>query len=469
MAAALILTAEECRAIANRVKRMARGPGTTRVAISSVWTGDVRWARNRVTLAGDARDVNVRITRVYRMSSGTAETSLLDDAGLETALRRAEALMHTQSAGFELAYPPGEPAYLKPAIWSAATVDLAAGRRGEIVRELVTPAEKAGLFSAGYLAVGAFSEGLYGYDGDAVYCARTTARCAVTVRDPSGNGSGWVGATSYDWGALDTAAVARRAQEKCVASRAPVAIEPGRYTVVLEPQAVGDLLDLVADSLLRFPAESGMGPWADPERPGFSKLGKKVADERVTIGHDPMDPLLGVCPFGPDGQAYRPVKWIDRGVLMALAYDREYAVERFHEITPLPNSYSIAMQGGETSLEEMIRTTKRGLLVTRFSNVRVVDFNSLLATGITRDGLWLIENGKITKPVKNMRFSDSPVVVLNSLEQLGKPEPVFRLGKSWYWGKEEQPDRPVFSPHVPTVVPPLKARGFTFTRLVDAV
>jgi predicted Zn-dependent protease len=465
----IILSAQASRAIADRVKRMVRGPGTVRVGVSSQWTGDVRWARNRVSLAGDARDINVRITRVHRMSTGTAETSLMDDAGLEAAVRQAEIIMRTQTAGFELIYPQGEPAYLKPVIWSDTTMGLTAARRGEVVRELVAPAEKAGLFSAGYLTAAAFSEGLYGFDGEAVYCARTSARCAVTVRDPAGSGSGWAGAASHDWAALDPVAVARRAQEKCVASRSPVAIEPGRYTVVLEPQAVGDLIDLIADSLARIPAENGMGPWADPKRPGFSKLGQKVADERVTVGHDPSDPLLGVCPFGPDGQAYRPVQWIERGVLKALSYDREYAVENFHEITPLPNSYSIKMQGGESTVEQMIATTKRGLLVTRFSGIRVTDSNSLASTGVTRDGLWLIENGKITKPVKNLRFSDSPVFMLNSLEQLGAPVPVFRLAKPWYWGREAEPDRPVFISHLPTLVPPLKARGFNFTRLVDAV
>jgi predicted Zn-dependent protease len=108
------------------------------------------------------------------------------------------------------------------------------------------------------------------------------------------------------------------------------------------------------------------------------------------------------------------------------------------------------MSGGDTTLDEMIRTTKRGLLVTRFSDINILDGQSLLLTGITRGGLWLIENGRISKAVKNLRFADSPLLLLNSLEQMGRPVPVFR-------------------PDAPMVVPPLKARGFNFNRLVDAV
>ncbi|MGH7511360.1 MAG: metallopeptidase TldD-related protein, partial [Gemmatimonadales bacterium] len=333
---------------------------------------------------------------------------------------------------------------------------------------LIKPAEAAGLWSAGYLAVSAFTEAFFGAEGESGYCARTSAQCSMTVRDQSGRGSGWAGGSSHDWAALDAAALARRAQEKCLTSRNPVAIEPGRYTVVLEPQAVGDLLDLITGSALWRPmAEAGAGPFADPHRPGFSKLGLQVADRRVTFGADPEDPLLGVCPFDRGGEPYRPVLWFKHGILNALAYDRSYAVDAFNENTPLPNSQAIRMEGGESSIEEMIRTTQRGLLVTRFSGLRVIDQNTLSTTGVTRDGLWLIERGKITKPVKNLGFSSSPLFVLNSLEQLGQPVPVFRLEPA-----EEEVglnERPAFRAHTPMVVPPLKSRDFNFNRLVDAV
>jgi predicted Zn-dependent protease len=153
-----------------------------------------------------------------------------------------------------------------------------------------------------------------------------------------------------------------------------------------------------------------------------------------------------------------PVKWIDRGVLTNLWYPRDYALRALGENTGVRLLTGYRMSGGETTVEEMVRTTRRGLLVTRFSNVRLLDPSSLLATGLTRDGLWLIENGKISKAVKNFRFTESPLFVLNSLEQLGEPVPVFRPVA-----------RPTSIELTPAIVPPLKARDFSFTSLIDAI
>jgi predicted Zn-dependent protease len=144
------------------------------------------------------------------------------------------------------------------------------------------------------------------------------------------------------------------------------------------------------------------------------------------------------------------VKWIDRGVLTAMSDHRDYALRSRNENLGHPNSLAYRMSGGATSIEEMIASTKRGLLVTRLSNVGLLDGGSVLCTGLTRDGLWLIENGAISKAVKNLRFTESPIFVLNSIEQLGQPVRVF-------------------SPGAPVIVPPLKARDFSFTSMIDAV
>ncbi|MBX6330935.1 MAG: TldD/PmbA family protein, partial [Gemmatimonadaceae bacterium] len=273
------------------------------------------------------------------------------------------------------------------------------------------------------------------------------------------------GLSSYDWTKIDAPALAAHALEKCEASRNPVALEPGRYTVILEPQAVADLMELVAGSIDRQTAEGGLGPWALAPDDAVqiwgnpiwrTKLGLKVIDERITINHDPMDPELGILPE----PWMQPVTWFDKGVLTNLAYSRQYALQSLNKNAGLRGMIGYRMSGGPTSIEEMIATTKRGLLVTRFSGSRVLDAQSLLATGLTRDGLWLIENGKITKAVKNFRFTESPLFMLNAIEQLGKPVPVFR---------------PVRSPYErrfglgPAIVPPLKARDFSFTSTIDAI
>jgi predicted Zn-dependent protease len=147
---------------------------------------------------------------------------------------------------------------------------------------------------------------------------------------------------------------------------------------------------------------------------------------------------------------YHAVTWIDHGVLKELAYYRPYGIKQLGKNSGLPNSYAFRMSGGKTSVDEMIATTKRGIRVTRFSNVGVVDPKSLLLSGYTRDGTWLIENGKISKPIKNFRFTESPLFVLNNVEALGVPQRVFH-------------------PSAPVIVPPIKAREFNFTALSEAV
>ncbi len=453
-----ILSREECMSVAERVKRIASMDGGTEVRMESWWAGELRWARNRVSLAGDRRDIRLQVKRSIRGADGSAIINQLDDASLTAAVEAAERaarLRIPEPRDFEKPRPPFE--YAKALIWSDGTYNETAPERGALARGLIAPAEAAGLLSAGYLAVRAETIAHVPEQGVALYAARTAAQCSITVRDPQGVGSGWAGLSSYDLNAIDAQTLAKRALEKCLASRNPVALEPGRYTVILEPQAVHDLVSLITQqaALARsIPEDMGTGPFVAGYDSALklwrTKLGLRVVDERITISHDPADPLLGVVPFNELDEPYRPVTWIDHGVLTALADSRDSALRKRNENLGYPNSRSYRMSGGETTVEEMIRTTKRGLLVTRFSNISLMDENSLLASGFTRDGLWLIENGEVTKAVKNLRFTESPLFVLNSIEQLGTPVPVF-------------------SPDAPAIVPPLKARDFSFTGMIDAV
>jgi predicted Zn-dependent protease len=163
-----------------------------------------------------------------------------------------------------------------------------------------------------------------------------------------------------------------------------------------------------------------------------------------------MDPDLGFPPFSGSGNVYHAATWIDRGVLKELSYFRPYGIRELGKNSGLPNSTAFRISGGTATIDEMIATTKRGIRVTRFSNVGCVDLKSLLCTGYTRDGTWLIENGKISKPIKNFRFTESPLFVLNNVDALGVPQRVFHPG-------------------APVVVPAIKAHDFSFTSLSEAV
>lgn len=472
-----ILSAEACQAIVERIWSFARGGGDVAVRISSWWQGELRWGRNRVSMSSDRRNIRVEIYRTVPNGVGARiSTNQLDDRILEAAVRAAERGSRRvarlgRGVGFYPPMPNYEP-FSGAATWSDATYGLTTEVRGEVARALIAPAEAEGLFSAGYLEVRAgstayidtaFQElrtGEYAY-WEQPYVRWTQAQCSMTVRDVSGAGSGWAGRSSYDWARIDADAVAQLAIEKCRASRDPVALEPGRYTVILEPQAVADLIEIMVRSLVQreFPEQGNRGPWLlGPDavlRIWRSKLGLKVVDERITISHDPSDPELGIVMRLAERP--EPVAWIERGVLTNLGHEFSTDVRRLEGAHHLRGATGYRMSGGDTSLEEMIRTTRRGLLVTRLSNLRQLDDVSLLATGLTRDGLWLIENGKITKAVKNFRFTESPLFALNNIEQLGEPVPVFR------------PTRNESGQLTPAIVPPLKVRDFSFTSLVDAV
>jgi predicted Zn-dependent protease len=440
--------------------------------IRSSWEGNIRWARNRTTLASNRRRIVVRV----RVEGAEISTNQLDDASLKAAVAAAER-KRDMGGGIHIIqdFSVNPPEFTPPEvkIWSDATYNTTNEMRAEIARVLTEEAERKDLLAAGFIKMraGQIATKFRIHSGlmRDRYDQYTNAQCSTTVRHPQGTGSGWAGRSSYNWAAINGPELASRALDKCVKSMNPVRIEPGRYTVILEPQAVFQLVKWMfdVDIIHRDQAESREIP--NPYKLGFdasigltrSKLGLKIVDERVTIRHNPSDPEMGVIPIahtvsqnhGDSFWPILPVTWIERGVLKALNYGRDYALGRLNEDLPILWRPAWYMEGGDSSIEEMISTTKRGILVTRFSHVSLIDLESVLCTGITRDGLWLIENGVITKAVHNFRFTESPIFVLNQLELLGKPMPVYT-----------ENDLPA-----PAFAPPIKAHDFSFTSLVDAV
>jgi predicted Zn-dependent protease len=475
-----ILSREECQELLRRAHALAEGGGETQIHVTSWWHGELRWGRNRVTLVTDRRNVGLVLARAVRNGVyGSVSLNQLDDRSLEAAVRAAEwqsrrRVLALRGWGYFPPFPHYEP-FANAAIWSDATFGATAEARAEVARRMISRAKTAGMLSAGYLEVRAATTMAFGTEfpelrtgehafWEQPYVRWTQAQGSMTVRNAAGTGSGWAGLSSYDWLQIERACdeLAERAVQKCIASQDPVALEPGRYTVILEPQAVADLMDVLVRSFFRELIESQgtASPWHlgfdEALRLWRTKLGMKVVDERVTIGHDPADPRLGIVMHPLEWPG--PVTWIERGVLKSLGHGFRYAMEHLpgrHALRTGEISYSMA--GGDVSIDEMIRTTRRGLLVSRFWNVQLLDGESLLSTGYTRDGLWLIENGQITKAVKNLRFTESPLFVLNNLEALGEAVPVFR------------PTRREGGYLTPAVVPAIKARDFSFTSPIDAI
>lgn len=475
--ASRFLSVDECRALVAQAHQLAQGGGATTLFLNSTWTGNLRWARNRVISSGDVRNNAINVLRSVEGAQGSSNTNLVDDRHLERAVRRAERMEELQRPIFKDAAfndPFIEP-YLHPKIWFDTSYTQDAAARSEIMHRLVQPAVRAGMLSAGYLQVSAIGHASMNQE-QLWYYPYTKAQYSVTVRSPDGSGSGWAGVDWNDWSRIDTEKLSQIALDKCLRSRNPVRLEPGRYTTILEPQAVGDLITPLFSpsgldrewSELGDPQNLKDSPSyrEDSQSPfnagqGYSKIGEKVIDERLSVRTDCMDPDLGFPPF-ENWQVYHPVTWIQDGVLQELAYFRSYAVKKlgkdtgglpqYGDINTGDGAYHMSVKGETASIDEMIAATKRGVLVTRFSGIEFppLDNKSMLLAGYTRDGTWLIENGKITHPIKNFRFTESPFFVLNSVEQVGVPQRIF-------------------SPIYPKVVPALKVRDFSFTSLSEAV
>jgi predicted Zn-dependent protease len=241
--------------------------------------------------------------------------------------------------------------------------------------------------------------------------------------------------------------------QKAKDSRNPVAIEPGRYTTILEPTAVGNLVQLIANAMQARSADEGRSFFS--KQGGGNKIGLKVVDERVTLLSDPADSPSTSGGYDGDGMPLEKVTWIENGVVKNLNYDRFWAQKQGVQPTRSGGRSALRMLGGTTSVADMVKNTERGILVTRFWYIRGVDPRTILYTGLTRDGTFLIENGKVTRPIKNFRFNESPIFFLNNLEAMG---PTIRINASENLGAGGA-----------VYMPPIKVRDFTFSSLSDAV
>jgi predicted Zn-dependent protease len=457
-AAANLLTREEAEALAKKVLSFATAD-ETRVSINSSAPGNMRFAVNQASTSGDSHDTTITVRSTYGKRSASSTTNKRDDESLKAVVQRAEELAKLAPEDPEHMPELGPQEYVSTPAWDEGTATLTAAQRANAVNQITAIAKEAGLVSTGFLEVDvganavANNKGLFGYHRS------TTVALTTTIRTPDGTGSGWAGTQANDFDRIAPAVLGRRAADKARRSTNPVAIEPGRYTVILEPTAAANIIQLIAGSLGARQADEGRSFFSKPG--GGNKIGQKVVDERVTILSDPTDPQTPGSPFSGDGLPVKPRVWIENGVVKNLSYDRYWAQRQGVEPTGGGGGgfggggAGLKMLGGEATLEDMIASTERGILCTRFWYIRGVDQRTILFTGLTRDGTFLIENGRITRPVKNMRWNESPIFVLNNLEMLGRAERV-SSSESGSAGNA-------------VVMPAIKARDFNFTSASDAV
>ncbi len=447
-AEAEILSRADSQAIVEKVVKMSQADAIS-VSVGSTVTNNVRFAANNVTTAGSVADISIAVTSSFGRKRATVVTNNTADDALRAVVRQAESLAKLAPDDPE-AMPnlgPQDIRTVNAAFPGTETIDSAA--LAQAAMTALEPSRRAGdLSAAGYLVVNTATNALGNNDKLFAYHKATNANYTVTVRTTDGTGSGWAGAEHPDWRQLDIAGVSARAIDKARLSRNPVGIEPGRYTVILEPQAVGDLVQLMGFYADARSSDEGRSPFT--KQGGGNKIGEKVVDSRISITADPFDQMILSQPWDGDGLPLGRQTFIDKGVLRELYYSRFWAKKMSKQPTGAPTSF--IMSGGTTSVEEMIRTTQRGVLVTRLWYLREVDPRTILYTGLTRDGTFLIENGKISRAIKNFRFNDSPLFMLNNVEAMGRP---VRLAGTEAGGA--------------VVVPPIKVKDFNFTSLSDAV
>ena len=438
-----VLTSAEAQDLIARTLKFSKADAI-RVNVGSTRESNVRFAANQMSTAGLSSTTTIRIQSVFGKRKASAVTNSRTDEGLKRAVEQSEALARLAPEDPEYLGELGPQQYRPVAAWFDATASLPADERAKAALSALGPARAGNdLTVAGFLVTRARSTAIGSNAGLFAYHRNTDANYSLTARTNDGTGSGWAAASENDWSKLDFAAVARRAIDKARASRNPTALEPGRYTVVLEPDATSDLIPLMANALQARSAEEGRSAFT--KAGGQTKVGERIVDERVTLVSDPADPLILASPFDAEGMPLARQTWIERGVLKQLAYSRFWANKQGK--TPTGGANSLRLEGGTQTLDEIIATTQRGILVTHCWYIRAVDQRTLVYTGLTRDGTFLIENGKIARAIKNFRFNESPLFMLNNLDAIGRP---VRTSAG-------------------VAMPALRVRDFSFTSLSDAV
>jgi predicted Zn-dependent protease len=443
-----ILDQQEARRITDRVMAFTRADECT-VTLTGSRTGNIRYARNNVSTAGLVDDARLSVSVAYGKRQGTAAINEFDDKSLEKVVRRAEDLARLAPENPEFMPAVGKQAYKASATFSAQTAAIDPGFRAQAAAYSIEASRQHKLVCAGFFTDRTSFETIANSNGVFGHQQATSLDFTCTVRTEDGRGSGWVKRSAGDVALFDPREASDVAIEKALRSVDARALEPGRYTVILEPAATSDLIGYMLSGFDARQADEGRSFLS--KKGGGNRLGEKLFDQQVNIWSDPWDKDVAVLPWDSATMLPRErMAMVRDGRVAALDYSLYWAKKQ--GVRPVGSPGNMIMAGTGKSTAELIANTKKGVLVTRTWYIRLVDPQSVLLTGLTRDGTFYIENGKIKHPIKNFRFNESPVTMLNNIEEIGKPQVIA--------GDEVQ---------YSMLIPPMKVRDFNFTSLSDAV
>jgi predicted Zn-dependent protease len=449
----MLLTENESRTVTDKILGLVKADDAA-VALGSGTYSHLRFAANSFLTSGRKENLSAAITVWIDKKKGQASTSDLSDASLRQTVEQAETFARLSPVDVEYLPTLNRQVYKSTSAYSDATGNISLPDRARQINDAIAASEKAGVISAGFHQVDVKASANATRNGNFSYERTSLVSLGMTARSRDGQSSGYFLRSHFDVARLDTARVAREAIRRALESRNGRALEPGEYPVILESQAVADLMSTGGFIFDARTADEGRSPFSAPG--GKTRLGEKVFDERINILSDPWRPDLPGSQAARDGLPAQTLYLVRGGVLENLVYTRFWASQKDKAPTAGPVNTILESTAPPVSVEEMIRTAQRALLVSRFFYIRDVDPRTASRTGLTRDGVWYVENGRIQYPVRNFRFNQSIIRMLapGNVEAIGAAE---RVGGSENQGADA------------SLFPALKLRAFNFTSQSEAI
>ncbi len=449
----MLLTEKEARTICEKLLSYVKADDAI-VNVNSENYGHLRFASNSFTTSGARENATAAVTVWIDNKRGAASTNEIDDESLKATVALAEQLARISPVDREYIQTLSKQAYKPVNGYAEATSNISVTTRAKTVNDVITACEKSKVVGAGFHQARGTASASATKNGNFIYDRSSLVSLSTTARTPDGTSSGYFLRNHFDVAKLDTTRVANEAIRKALDARSPRVLEAGVYPAILEPQAVADLLVFFTNAFDARSAEEGRSPFSAPG--GKTKVGEKIFDERINIYSDPWHPDLPGSKSAQGGLPAQKIYLVRNGVVENLTYSRFWAKQKGKEPTPGPVNNIIESSQAPVAIEDMIKSMDRGLLLGRFWYVRSVDPRTALQTGLTRDGLWYIEKGKIQYPVKNFRFNQSLMQLLapGNVEMVGKSE---RVGSSEGQGGNA------------ALLPALKVKEFHFSSQSEAV
>lgn len=442
-----IFTEQEAKAILDKVIALSTADECSATLAGSI-DGNIRFALNNVSTSGMVNNAELAVQVAFGKRVGSASINEFDDASLQRVVRRAEDLAKLAPENPEFVPAIGKQDYKPSPTYSESTAAIDPEFRAQVAADSIAPCRGNGLVAAGFLEDSRGFIAIANSNGNFAYQQTSAFDYTCTVRTEDGRGSGWVGRNLKDAADFNAAQDIEVAKRKALASAEAKALEPGKYTVILEPAAAAGLISFMMNFFDARSADEGRSFLS--KKGGGNKLGEQVYDPQVNLFADPWHPEAPVLPWDGEGMPRERMAIIENGKVMNLNYSRYWAQKQGKAANARPGN--LLMGGGSKSIAELVKGTQKGILVTRTWYIRMVDPQTVLLTGLTRDGTFYIEDGQIKHPVKNFRFNESPVIMLNNIDELGKPVRVAGDESSYVM-----------------MIPPMRLRDFTFTSLSDAV